>query len=147
MLTSLVGYSPDGDYKNCVFQSFYLYSNNCLGTSLDVFTDCEKYSNEVFKDIPYLDVSAVLNESSGVLVVNVVNRSETDAIRTDILLQSGNYGGNAKVSEVNAATTTARNTKTEENVSIRTSEIKFKNNTINYSFPAHSLTQLEIPVK
>ncbi|MGD0341679.1 MAG: alpha-L-arabinofuranosidase C-terminal domain-containing protein, partial [Bacteroidales bacterium] len=147
MLSSLVGYSPDGDYKNSVFQSFYLYSNNCHGTSLDVYTNCEKYSNNVSKNIPYLDVTALLNESTKVLVVNVVNRHETNAIATDIVLQSGDLTGSAKVSEVNGKATSSRNTKTEQGVSIATSEITFKGNIIHYSFPAHSLTQIEIPVK
>ena len=80
MLSSLVGNSPDGDFKNATFQTFYLFSNNCLGTSLDVYTSCEKFSNKVFTDVPYLDVTAVLNDSAKVLVVNVVNRHETNAI-------------------------------------------------------------------
>ena len=104
MLSSLVGFSPEGDFRNSIFQPFYLYSNNSHGTSLDVFTRCEKYSNDVFNDIPYLDVTALLNESSGMLVVNVVNRHETK-------------------------------------------EIKVRGNTIRYNFPAHSLTQLLIPVR
>jgi len=45
MLTSLVGLSPEGDYKNTQYQAFYLYSNHCRGTSLDVSTLCETYSN------------------------------------------------------------------------------------------------------
>ena len=32
MLSSLVGTAPDGDFKNSTFQTFYLYSNNCIGT-------------------------------------------------------------------------------------------------------------------
>ena len=31
MLSSLVGNSPDGDFKNALFHAFYLYSNNCHG--------------------------------------------------------------------------------------------------------------------
>ncbi len=147
MLTSLVGSSPEGDYKNSLFQSFYLYSNNCKGTSLDVHTNCEKYTNEIFEDIPYLDVTAVLNEADKTLVVNVVNRSENDAIQTNIELQAGEYTGSVKVSEINADSVTATNTRTEENVSIETKNIRFNNNLISYSFPAHSLTQLEIAVK
>jgi len=147
MLSSLVGISPDGDFKNALFQSFYLYSNNCHGTSLDVYTNCEKYSNYLFKDIPYLDVTAVLNDSAKVLIVNVVNRHETKVIPTDIVLQTGDFPGNAKVYEVNGKTTTSGNTKTEETVGINTREIKFKGNDIHYSFPAHSFTQLEIPIK
>lgn len=147
MLSSLVGNSPDGDYKNALFQAYYLFSNNCYGNSLNVYTNCEKYSNKIFNDIPYIDVTAVLNDSTKILVVNVVNRHETKDIPTDIVLQTGDFTGNATVNEVNGKTTTSRNTKTEEAVGISTKEIKFKGNTIRYSFPAHSLTQLEISVK
>jgi alpha-L-arabinofuranosidase len=36
MLSSLVGNSPEGDFKNALYQAFYLYSNNSHGTSLEV---------------------------------------------------------------------------------------------------------------
>ncbi|HEX5397925.1 MAG TPA: alpha-L-arabinofuranosidase C-terminal domain-containing protein [Verrucomicrobiae bacterium] len=147
MLSSLVGTSPDGDYKNSLFQAFYLYSNNARGTSLNVYVNSPKYSNEVFTDIPYLDVTAVLNDSSKNLVINVVNRNETDPITTDIVLQSGQYTGSATIKEVNGDSVTATNTKTHEGVTIATKEIQFTGNKINYSFPAHSLTQMLIPVK
>jgi len=147
MLSSLAGNSPEGDFKNALFQSFYLYSNNCYGTSLDVYTSCEKYSNSVFKDIPYLDVTSILNDSAKVLLVNVVNRHETNTIPADIVLQTGEFTGNVTAKEVNGKSPSSSNTRTEEGVGIATREIKFKGNTIHYTFPAHSLTQLEIPVK
>ncbi|HEY5041337.1 MAG TPA: alpha-L-arabinofuranosidase C-terminal domain-containing protein, partial [Verrucomicrobiae bacterium] len=147
MLSSLVGNSPDGDYKNALYQAFYLYSNNARGTALDVYANSEKYSNKVFNDIPYLDVTAVLNDGTKTLVVNVVNRNETDAITSDILLQSGEYTGNATVKEVNGNSVTATNTKTQEGVAIATKEIQFSGNKINYSFSAHSFTQMLIPLK
>jgi alpha-N-arabinofuranosidase len=90
-LTSLVGSSPDGDYKNTLFYPFYLYSHNCQGTSLDVYTKCERYNNELFKEIPYLDVTASLNDSTKMVVVNVINKHETKAIVTDLILQSGEF--------------------------------------------------------
>ena len=153
MLSSLVGYSPDGDFKNALFQAFYLYSNNCYGTSLDVYTSCEKYSNNVFKEIPYLDVTAVLNDSTKMLVINIVNRHETNAIMANVVLQTGDFTGSVKVNEVNGIITTSSTPRTsntpstKDAVSVVTRDIKFKGNTINYSFPAHSLTQLQIPVK
>ncbi|NSW95000.1 MAG: alpha-L-arabinofuranosidase [Bacteroidales bacterium] len=147
MLSSLVGNSPDGDYKNATYNTFYLYSNYCHGTALDVYTSCEKYSNDVFKDIPYLDVTAVLNEKAKVLVLNVVNRHETNAIQSDIVLQTGAFTGSATVRELNGKSLTARSTKTEPAVSVTNKEIKLKGNNIVYSFPAHSLTQIEIPLK
>ena len=147
MLSSLVGTSPDGDFKNALYQAFYLYSNNARGTALDVHADCEKYSNNVFKDIPYLDVTAVLNDATKTLVVNVVNRSETNAIATDVALQGGEFTGSATVKEVNGESVTATNTKTNEAVAIATKEVKFTGSNIKYSFPAHSFTQMLIPVK
>jgi alpha-N-arabinofuranosidase len=147
MISGLVGSSPDGDYRNAVFNAFYLYSNNCYGNALNVYTSCEKYSNKVFNDIPYLDVTAVLNDSTKKLVVNVVNRHETKDIPTDIVLQSGNFTESATINEVNGKAIDAVNTKTDEAIAIKTKDLKFKGNTIRYSFPAHSLTQLIIPIK
>ncbi len=91
MLSSLVGTSPDGDYKNALYQAFYLYSNNARGTALDVNVAGPNYRNKFFKDIPYLDVTAVFNDSAKNLVVNVVNRSEMNVMAADIVLQSGEY--------------------------------------------------------
>ena len=155
MLSSLAGYTPGGDYKNAMFHTFYLYSNNCQGSALDVYTNCEKYSNSAIKDIPYLDVSALVNDSSKTLVLNVINRHETKDIQADIVLQTGEYTGSAKVNELNGKIIAPSNTrpdpnnppKPEENVNSVTKDIKFKGNNIAYTFPAHSLTQFLIPLK
>ena len=146
-LTGLVGSTPDGYYRNTLFYPFYLYSNNCLGISLDVFTDCEKYNTELFKDIPYLDVSASLDESRKMVIVNVINKHETKTIASDIVLQSGNYTGIARAHEINGETLSSTNTGEREDVKIVTKDIKFRGNNIQYVFPAHSLTQLEITLK
>jgi len=147
MLSSLVGHSPEGVYKNATFKAFCLYSNNCFGTSLDVSTTCEKYTNAIFKEIPYLDVTAVLNNEAGNLVINVVNRHETKAIETDIVLQTGEFTGNAQVNELNGKIADPGNLRAAEAVNSTTSDIKFKGNTIKYAFPAHSLTQIMVPLK
>jgi len=147
MLSSLVGTAPDGDFKNALFLAFSLYSNNCLGTSLDVYSDCETYSNNIFNDIPYLDVTAVLNDAAKTLVVNVVNRHETNALTSDVVLQSGEFTGHATIKEVNGSAVTATNTKTQQGVTIASKEIQFQGNKMSYSFPAHSLTQMLIPLK
>ncbi|MBN2172855.1 MAG: alpha-N-arabinofuranosidase [Bacteroidales bacterium] len=144
MITSLVGNSPDGDFKNSVFHTFYLYSNNAQGTSLDVHTKCDSYDNEVFKNILYLDVTAVLNEAAKKVVVNIVNRHETEAIESIIVLQSGEYSGKAIINQINAETINARNTKDDQPIKIQSEQVNFKGNTIKQTFPAHSFTQIEI---
>jgi alpha-N-arabinofuranosidase len=146
MITNLVGNHPEGDFRNSIFHTFYLYSHNALGTALDVYTDCETYDNEIFTDIPYLDVTAVLNEEAKNLVLNVVNRHETDDVNTSVDLQTGSFTGKATVHLINAAVD-ARNTREEQPIDIVTSEISFKGNSISYSFPAHSFTQMVIPFK
>ena len=146
-LTALTGITPDGSYKTSLYYPFSLYSHNARGTSLDVFTRCDRYSNQVFQDIPYLDVSAVLNEADGKVVLNVVNRSETDAIATNIELQSGNYTGQATVHAIHADTIQVTNTATEEQVRIATTTLNFTGNRLSHTFPAHSLTQLEISLQ
>src|SRR5262249_16058058 len=140
-----VGNSPDGDFKNPLYQSFYLYSNNSHGTALDVHVNCDKYSNKIFDDIPYLDVTAVLNDKT--LIVNVVNRNETNALASDIILQTGDFGESATIKQINADSVTATNTRTEENVGISSKDIQVQGNKISYNFPAHSFTQMMIPVK
>jgi Alpha-L-arabinofuranosidase len=147
MLSSLVGTSPEGDFKNALYQPFYLYSNNSHGTSLDVYVDCEKYSNKIFNDIPYLDVTAVLNDSAKTLIVNVVNRSETNALVSDVVLQSGEFSKSATIKEINAPSVASTNTRTNEAVAITTKEIEFQGNKLNYTFPAHSFTQMLILTK
>ncbi len=146
-LSSLVGLTPEGDYKNTLYYPFYLYSNNCRGISLDVYTKCDSYSNELFEEIPYLDVSAVLNTDKNTLVINVVNRSETDAIQTNIELQAGEYSGNVKVNEIVVDSLNDTNTINEENIGIETREMKLKDKMISYSFPKHSFIQFEIALK
>jgi alpha-N-arabinofuranosidase len=146
-LTSLAGITPEGDFKTSLYSPFFLYSTQCCGTALDVYTRCETYDNKVFQAIPYLDVTAVLNEADGKLVVNVVNRSETDAIPADLALQSGDYTGKEQVHLITADSLEATNTAIEEQVRTVTSALKFKGNRISHTFPAHSLTQLKIALK
>ncbi len=147
MLSSLVGNSPDGDYKNALYLPFYLYSNHARGTALDVQTDCEKYENKFFHNIPYLDVTAVLDNDAKTLVVNVVNRSETNAVTSDIVLHNGNFAGSATVNEVNGPSVTATNSPAKMDVTIATKHIQVSGDKINCRFPSHSFTQMLIPIK
>ncbi|MCR6657717.1 MAG: alpha-N-arabinofuranosidase [Opitutus sp.] len=147
-LTALVGITPDGDYKTSLYYPFSLYSNNCRGTSLDVLTRCERYSNQVFKDIPFLDVTAVLHESGDKVVINVVNRSDKDAIAADVELQSGAYTGHARAHLIGGGDTIEiNNTPEKEQIRIATTDLTFTGNRLSHTFPAHSFTQLEIPLK
>jgi len=77
----------------------------------------------------------------------VVNRSETEAIAANVELQSGAYTGQGQVHLITADSVEATNTAKEEKVKTVTSDLAFTGNRINHTFPAHSLTQLEIALK
>ncbi|MCE5347213.1 MAG: alpha-N-arabinofuranosidase [Bacteroidales bacterium] len=147
LLTELIGYSPEGDFKTAIYQPFYLFSNNCSGSSLDVFTDCENYSTNKFGNVPYLDVTAAYNQANDQLVINIVNRHEVKNMPTSILLQEGEFAGEAFVYEVNGKSINSVNTKDEQNVGIKTEKIKLKGNTLSYEFPCHSFTQIVLKLK
>ena len=147
MLSSLVGNSPEGDFKNALYQAFYLYSNNSRGTALDVYVACEKYDNKIFNAIPYLDVTAVLNDSAKTLVVNVVNRNETNALASALVLQSGEFTGTATVKQLNAGTAASAGPSSRDAVTVTSKELPIQGNKLNFSFPAHSFTQMLISIK
>lgn len=85
--------------------------------------------------------------NAGLGTLDQANRSETNAIASDIVLQSGEFTENALLKEVNGESVTATNAKTQQGVAIATKEIQFSGNNIKCSFPAHSFTQMLIPIK
>ena len=69
------------------------------------------------------------------------------AIGRPVFLQSGEFTGRATIKEINAEAVTASNTRTQEVVAIAAKEIPINEYKLNYNFPAHSFTQMLIPVK
>jgi alpha-N-arabinofuranosidase len=129
-----------------LFHTFKLFSNNCLGTSLDVFVECDTFHvSDYHKGIPYLDVSSVYEKDTNTLYINVVNRDKDREINTDILSCSGNFSGKAQVSEINSEDIHAKYMfyKQQQYIPV-TKEVPVKGNSITYSFPAHSFTQIKV---
>jgi len=85
MMTSLLSNDREkGFYKSPLFYAYKLYSNNCRGTSIDTYVQCDTFNTATNKGIPYLDVTSVYNKETVSVFVNVVNRSLDKAITTDI---------------------------------------------------------------
>jgi alpha-L-arabinofuranosidase len=130
------------------FQTTYyplqLFANNCYGTSIDTFVDCEGYKSGEFAKVPYLDVSTAYDEKNKELIINVVNRHLTDAIKTDIVSQLGTFAKAGTAYEVNGADVKILNTK--DAVNVKTTEKSFTagGGQFSYTFPAHSFTMLKV---
>ncbi len=149
MATSLLSNDPKrGTFKSPLFYTFKLFSNNCLGTSVDTYVACDTFGTAKFKGIPYLDVSTVYSNEENNLFINVVNRNEDKTIATDIVSNSGNFAGPADATIINSD-----DLKTPFSFDKQTQyvpekkEIQYKGNTLSFAFPAHSITQIKVGVR
>ncbi|HLN22211.1 MAG TPA: alpha-L-arabinofuranosidase C-terminal domain-containing protein [Bacteroidales bacterium] len=146
-----------GMFRQTIYFPLEMFAKNMHGKALDVFVDSPTYDTENFNiglsevttrqtDVPYLDVSATYDNGQMVLVV--INRHKDNAIKTDILCQSGEFDGILNVSEINAADVKAMNDFGVENVkTVSKPDIKTRGNTVTYSFPAHSVTMIRGKIK
>jgi alpha-N-arabinofuranosidase len=149
MLTSLLSGDPkNGSFKSPLFYIFKAYSNNCLGTSIDTYVDCDTFNTEKYKGIPYLDVSTTYSNETHTVFINVVNRHKDKAITTDIINTSADFTGKAEVSLIAAKDLQEAFTfeKQHEYVPVKT-DVETKNNKFTYSFPPHSFTQIKVTVR
>lgn len=136
----------DSLWLQTTFFPFELFATHCYGQSLDALVQAPGYDEGDRKNIPYLDVSVVLDDKSGMLLINVVNRSKDQSIRTEILNQTGNLGQEAEVYEVNGHDLSDENTASTRKVGISTRKISVPGNSFSYLFAPHSFTMIQIPV-
>jgi alpha-N-arabinofuranosidase len=149
MMTSLLGSDREkGTYKTPLFYTFKLFSNNCLGNSIDTYVECDTFNTERFKGIPYLDVTTVYNKETNTVYINVVNRNKDKEITAGILSTSGEFTGKAEATIINEDSLTEPFTFDKQNqYTPVVKEIKTGNNKISFTFPAHSITQIKAVVK
>jgi len=149
LMTSLLGNDREnGTFKTPLFYTFKLFSNNCIGSSVDTYVECDTFNTSKYKGIPYLDVTTVYSEATHTVFINVVNRHKDRAITAEIITTSGEFTGNAEASVVagnslNDPFTFDR----QEKYTPLSEEIKSEKNKITCSFPAHSFTQIKIELK
>ena len=145
--------SETGMYKQTIYYPLELYANNALGTSLDVFVDCDTYDTDEFfiglgesttkqSDVPYLDVSATYQQ--GEVVISVVNRHRDQAINTEIICQQGQFNGPFQVYEINGPDVKSANDFGSETVkTTKKKDLRVNAGQFTYSFPPHSITMIK----
>lgn len=135
----------DGDlWFQPTFYPLALFANNCFGTSIDTYVDCDTYEAGEFEEVPYLDVSTAYNEETNEMIINVVNRHLEDAITTDIISQHGEFARTGTAYEVNGDDVKIRNSKDEVNVQTTEKSFDAGGEEFTYTFPAHSFTMLKV---
>ena len=102
--------TPDSLVKQTTFYPFMLMSQFARGLSLAVATKVPLISTRQFGDMPVLDVSASHDPATGQSAVFVVNRSQTEAVSTDIIWQSEAPRGITAVYQIAGSDVKAANT-------------------------------------
>ncbi len=149
LMTSLIQTDPEkGSFKTPLFYTFKMFSNNCLGNSIDTFVACDAFNTEKYKGIPYLDVTSVYNEETKTAYINVVNRHKDKSIAANIQSTTGEFSGKAQVTLINQSSLTAPFTFDQQNQYLpEKKEINSKKNTLTCTFPAHSITQIKVGIE
>lgn len=147
-MTSLLSSEPGkGTYKTPLFYTFKLFSNNCRGFALDTYVQCDTFNTEKYKGIQFLDVTSVYSKEDGTLIINVINRHQEKAIIADIINSTGTLGTKGEVSIVNNASLKDPFTFDKQSQYMPETKVApVTNNKLTYSFPAHSFTQIRIPI-
>ena len=149
MLTSLLATDREkGTYRTPLFQTFRLFSNNCRGNSIDTYVECDTFSTDLYKGIPFLDVTSVYSKETNTVYINVVNRNKDKAIAAEIDNTSGVFKGKAEVSLLTAASLTEPfSYDKKDQYKPQVKEIKVDGSKMTYSFPPHSFAQIKVVVK
>jgi alpha-N-arabinofuranosidase len=148
MMTSLLSYDQEkGYYKSPWFYAFKLFSNNCLGTSVDTYVQCDTFSTAANKGIPYLDVTSVYNKEKGSIFVNVVNRNADKAITADVSNIAAQFTGKAQINSLEGDAMENFTYTKQDSYKPLAKQVEVKNGVLTYSFPAHSITQIELKIK
>jgi alpha-N-arabinofuranosidase len=101
-------------------------------------------------EIPYLDVSASYNPKTRQVFLNVLNRSKDKAIETTIQNQEGTLGAEMAVWEMNHPDLKATHTFGDDQKVRpvrRTAAVTLQPGGFTYTFPAHSLTILQLTLQ
>jgi alpha-L-arabinofuranosidase len=146
MLTSLLSNDPKkGTFKSPLFYTFKLFSNNCLGRSVDTYVSCDTFSTTRYQGIPYLDVTTVYSKEGNAVFINVINRHEDKSITANIVNTAGGFSGKAEASVITVDDLKAAfEFDKQEQYKPQTKPVQITNYKLLYSFPPHSFTQLKV---
>ncbi len=149
LMTSLLSSDPQkGTFKSPLFYTFKLFSNNCLGSSVDTYVSCDTFNTDKYKGIPFLDATTVYSRQTNTIFINVINRHRDKAITADIINNSGDFSGKAIATVVTSDKLNEPFTFDQQTQYLPgTKEIDTKNNRLSFTFPPHSFTQIKIGMK
>ena len=131
----------EGIFLQTIYYPLQLFARNSKGKALELFVDAPKYPNRRFGQVPYLDTSAAYDDDT--LVLNVVNRHQTESIPTDFELEDKRFSSPVEISEVNGPDVKSQNDFGVTTVKTVKRSRTAEGRKLTYSFPPHSYTMLK----
>jgi alpha-N-arabinofuranosidase len=149
LLTSLLSNDPvKGTFRSPLFYTFKLFSNNCLGKSVDTYVDCDTFNTVKYTGVPYLDVTTVYSADNKEVFINVVNRHQEKPIDARVVSTSGVFSGKAEINVINVADLKAPfEFDKRELYKPVTTLASVSGNKLKFSFSPHSFTQIKVHVE
>ena len=149
--------SKDGIFLQTIYYPLKLYRDHCLEVSLDAFVESPTYNTRIFcerdstgedapiETVPYLDVSATVNDDATQLTLAVINRHKDETIEVEIDLGDFQPEKKAVVYEINGLDPSAQNSFDEpDNVKVEKKEFSGAAPEFTYEFPLHSITLIKL---
>ena len=133
--------SEQGLFLQTIYYPLQLFARNTRGQALELFVDCPAYSTKRFDGVPYLDVSAALD--NGTIVINVVNRHRDQPVEAEFEAEDKQFGGAYEVAEVNGPDIKSENTFGSTSVQTVRKSVNGAGRKMRYTFPPHSYTMIK----
>jgi alpha-N-arabinofuranosidase len=143
--------NEDGYFLQPTYFPLVEFTKQAGNTALDVFSESPLYRPANNRpELGYLDVSVTYDTDARELFINVLNRSVDRDLTTRIESQSGALGSAAAVWQMNHDDLKATHAFGNDDVVrpvTRSETLDVTDNGFRYTFPAHSLTILRVPLR
>ncbi|HEY4200299.1 MAG TPA: alpha-L-arabinofuranosidase C-terminal domain-containing protein [Devosiaceae bacterium] len=138
--------TPEAVLRETVFWALAMQRHHSGNIAIDAWTDCETFTADTGRegklDVPYLDVSATLDEATGRQFVSIVNTHRTEAIHTSIVVGKGSA---ARTYQLSHADPFVKNTfEAPETIKPLAGSADCRDGKVSLTLPPHSYTIVEI---
>ena len=129
------------------YHALELYATRAGDIALDFQVDVDTYRVDFLDEgVPFLDCSATWNDERKTIVLSAANRSREEDVECTIALAGCAVAREGRVYEINAADVDARNDfDSPDNIVTVERPLAGIAEEFSYTFPAHSVTLIEIP--
>lgn len=110
------------------------------------FSVPEKRNVPRLSSIPYLTAYSSKNKAEDKMYIIVVNKHSLATMKSSIKINNAKIGKKARVYTLNGPTINSDNNY-KDNVTIKEKSIAYADENFNYTFPAHSVTAIELDIK